>query len=155
MKGSIAVLTVLDRLLAAELSAINQYVVHSEMLSNWGYGVLASQVKSRAIGEMKHAERLIERMLFLESNPSVSATPQVAIGADVEKMLLNDRDAELDAIGDYNMAIAVCRTEKDGGTEETLQEILADEEAHVNYIDAELWKIDAMGLPVYLTTIAD
>ncbi len=152
MKGSKKVIDTLNMLLADELGAINQYMVHSEMFEDWGYSTLHDVAEKRAIGEMKHAEQLIARILFLEGQPIVDKLAPIHIGADVAGMFANDHAAELDAVGKYNAAIKLCVDEKDNGSKEMLDGILKDEEDHIDYIEEQLDQIDQMGLQVYLST---
>jgi len=154
MKGNPKLIKVLNGLLADELTAINQYMVHSEMAENWGYGRLKKLVFSRSITEMKHAERLIERILFLEGTPVVSQLNKIMIGADVPKQLANDLAAELDAIKRYNAAIKLATEVDDNATKELLEGILKDEDGHVDEIEEKQDQIAQMGLPIFLTTQA-
>lgn len=152
MKGNPEVIKVLNALLADELTAINQYIVHSEMCDNWGYGKLHKVIEKRAIDEMKHAEKLIGRILFLEGIPVVSKLNDLHIGADVPKMYDNDHASEADAIKSYNQAIALCGEVKDYATRDILQAILKDEDAHIDEIEAVIDEIEQMTLPIFLST---
>ena len=152
MKGNDKLLEVLNRLLADELTAINQYVVHSEMAENWGYGKLKKLVRSRSITEMKHAEKLIERILFLEGIPIVSRLNDIKIGADVPKQLANDLAAEMSAVQNYNAAIKVACDVGDNATKDILEGILQQEDDHVNEIEEKLDQIQQMGLQNLLVT---
>jgi len=152
MKGAQKVIETLNSLLADELTAINQYMVHAEMCENWGYNKLSEAIQKRAIEEMKHAEKLIGRILFLEGMPIVSELRKMHIGADVPKMFANDHDAESDAIKAYNSAILVCGDAKDYATREILESILNDEDRHIDDIEAVQDQIEQMGLPVFLST---
>ena len=151
MKGDPKVLRKLNDLLADELTAINQYMVHSEMCENWGYGKLHAAIEKRAIQEMKHAEALIARILFLEGKPTVSELKKIHIGADVLAQLKSDWGAEAGAIKSYNAAIKLAAQANDGGTREFLDGILKDEEAHIDWIEAQLDQIKQMGIQIYLT----
>ncbi len=144
------VIALLNDLLADELTAINQYMVHSSMCENWGYDRLHQKIEGRAITEMKHAERLIDRLLFLEGTPVVSNLNPMHIGATVEIQLRNDQKAEIDAIQAYNQGIQVCGEQVDYGTRELLESILADEEDHKDWLDAQLDQVDQMGIQNYL-----
>ncbi len=124
MKGDPRVLEVLNSLLADELTAINQYMVHSEMCDNWGYEKLHKAIEKRAIDEMKHAEKLIGRIIFLEGIPIVSKLNDIHVGSDVPKMFGNDHNAEADAIKNYNSGILVCGESRDFATREILEHIL-------------------------------
>ncbi|NLF11797.1 MAG: bacterioferritin [Anaerolineaceae bacterium] len=150
MKGNDQVLAKLNELLAEELTAINQYMVHSEMGDDWGYERLHKKVEARAIEEMRHAEKLIGRILFFEGRPIVSKLHAIHIGENVEAQLRNDRQAEFDAIAMYNEAIALAREVGDNGTRDLLEEILEDEEEHVDWIEAQLDQIEQIGIQNYL-----
>ncbi len=153
MKGSQKVIDALNDALADELAAINQYMVHAEMAENWGYGKFSHYVEERAIQEMKHAEKLIARVLFLEGNPVVTDVRAVHIGAFLDKALANDHQGELEAIAKYNEIVKLCVTEHDQGTKEMIDHILMDEEAHIDAIEERLDQIAQMGLQNYLTTV--
>ena len=150
MKGNEKVIKRLNELLAGELTAIGQYVVHAEMCANWGYGKLHDVIKKRAITEMKHAEQIIERILFLEGTPDVSGMEKVLIGNDVEKQFNNDRDAEEEANRNYNESIVLCYDEGDNGTLELLRSILTDEEKHLDWLETQLSLIKQIGNKNYL-----
>ncbi len=152
MKGNEKLIGTLNSLLADELTAINQYMVHSEMCDNWGYGKLHKHYEKRAIDEMKHAELLIGRILFLEGLPVVSDLRKIEIGADVSKQLSNDRSAEAGAIKAYNDAIILAGEVKDYATRDFLQKILNDEDAHMDGIEELQDQIDQMTLQVFLST---
>lgn len=151
MKGNQALIDVLNSLLADELTAINQYMVHSEMCANWGYERLHKLIEKRAITEMKHAEKLIGRILFLEGIPIVSRLKEVHIGKDIPKQLENDHAAEEGAIKAYNEAIKLAGEVNDFATREMLEEILKDEDAHIDEIEALQDQINQMTLPVFLS----
>jgi bacterioferritin len=150
MKGQEAVIDTLNDLLADELTAINQYMVHSEMCADWGYGKLHDAVEKRAITEMKHAEHLIERILFLEGSPTVSKLNKISIGRDVEAQLRNDLAAEAAAVNSYNAGVQQAAELGDNGTRDLLQSILNDEEAHLDWLEAQLDQIAQMGIQIYL-----
>lgn len=150
MKGNDAVIAKLNEMLADELTAISQYMVHSEMCANWGYAKLHERVEQRAITEMKHAEKLIARIIFLDGAPIVSKLNPIHIGPDVEKQLKNDLEAEIIAVNGYNEAAAMSSQIKDYGTHEIFETILADEEDHVDWIESQLDLIKQMGLANYL-----
>jgi bacterioferritin len=152
MKGEPKVIKTLNSLLADELTAINQYMVHAEMCENWGYNKLGEAIQKRAIEEMKHAEKLIYRILFLEGIPIVSELRKMHIGADVPKMFAGDHLLESDAIKAYNSAILVCGDAKDYATREILEGILNDEDRHIDDIEAVQDEIAQMGLQVFLST---
>ena len=151
MKGNQKVLKTLNALLADELTAINQYMVHSEMCNNWRYERLHKATEKRAIEEMKHAEQLIARMLFLEGTPIVNKLSEIHIGADVPKQFENDLAAEMGAIRVYNAAIKLAQDVADNATKELLDSILKDEDDHVDEIEEHLDQIKQMGLPQYLS----
>ncbi|HQH95229.1 MAG TPA: bacterioferritin [Rectinema sp.] len=151
MKGDPKVIGVLNSLLAEELTAVNQYMVHSEMCDDWGYEKLHKSIEKRAIDEMKHAEKLIGRILFLEGTPIVSKYNEIHIGADVSEMYKNDHLAEADAIKSYNSAIALCGEARDYATRDILEAILKDEDAHIDNIEAIQDEIKQMGIQVFLS----
>jgi bacterioferritin len=150
MKGDTRITERLNTLLADELAAINQYIVHSEMCDNWGYGKLAKQIKERAIGEMKHAEKLIERILFLEATPNVDAPNRIHIGADIEKQFRNDQQAETEAVKIYNDSIRLCTEIGDSGPRELLEGILQDEEKHLDWLETQIEQIKQLQIQNYL-----
>ncbi len=152
MKGNEKLIGALNSLLADELTAINQYMVHSEMADNWGYLKLHKRFEKRAIDEMKHAEKLIGRILFLEGMPVVSELKKISIGSDIPKMLTNDNAAETDAIRAYNEAIILAGEVKDYATRDILQGILNDEDRHMDEIEELQDQISQMTLPTFLTT---
>ena len=154
MKGNDRLIKVLNGLLADELTAINQYIVHAEMAENWGYGKLKKLVRSRAITEMKHAEKLIERILFLEGTPVVSKLNKINIGSDVPRQLANDLSAEMTAVKNYNSAITAAVDVGDNATKEILDGILNDEDGHVSEIEEKLDQINQMGIQNFLETQA-
>ena len=150
MKGDKKLLAVLNQLLADELTAINQYMVHSEMCNNWGYAKLHGAIEKQAIDEMHHAEWLIERVLFLEGMPIVSKLNPITIGRSVLEMVTNDQKAEGDAIRAYAEAIDLARKVADEGTVELLTKILKMEEGHVDWAETQRAQIDQMGIESYL-----
>ncbi len=150
MKGNGKVLDWLNSLLADELTAISQYIVHGEVCENWGYGKLHDHFQKRSIDEMKHAEKLIARIIFLEGKPVVSELRKMSISAEVPKMFANDRGLELGAVKSYNQAIATCVEVGDNATREILEAILKDEDRHVDQIEERLDQIEQMTLGVFL-----
>jgi bacterioferritin len=150
MKGNAKLITVLNSLLADELTAINQYMVHSEMCENWGYGKLHKAIRSQAMDEMFHAEWLIERIIFFEGAPTVSKLNSIKIGKNVSEMIRNDNGDELDAIHAYNDAIKLAREVEDQGTVDLLSKILKMEEGHVDWAEIQRAQIDQMGMENYL-----
>ena len=153
MKGKPEIIEKLNFLLADELTAVNQYFVHAEECGDWGYEVLHESIEKRSIGEMKHAEKLISRILFLGGTPVVDKLNKIHIADNVTGMLENDKKAEEDAIKDYNDAVKLATELLDNGTKELLESILRDEEEHIDYIEAQLEQIEQMGLEQYLTTV--
>ena len=152
MKGSPKIVAELNLLLAEELTAINQYMVHAEMCENWGYGRLHEIAQKRAIDEMKHAEKHIARIIFLEGAPTVSKLTEIHIGADVPKQLANDVQGEYDAVKHYNAVIALCAKEGDSTTREMLEDIEKEEEGHIDTLEAFLDQIKQMGIAQFLAT---
>ncbi len=152
MKGDPKVLEELNSRLAEELTAISQYMVHSEMCDNWGYEKLHKTIEKRAIDEMKHAEKLIARIIFLEGVPIVSKLNEIHIGPEVPRMYVNDHAAEADAIRNYNSSILVCGEARDFTTREILEHILDEEDAHIDTIEAVQDEISQMGIQVFLST---
>lgn len=150
MKGNKELLTVLNSLLADELTAINQYMVHSEMCENWGYGKLHSAIRKQAMDEMHHAEWLIERIIFFEGAPTVSKLNTLKIGKTVSEMISNDDEDELAAVRSYNDAIKLARETNDQGTVDLLTKILKMEEGHVDWAEIQRAQIEQMGLENYL-----
>ena len=150
MKGNQKLIGVLNELLADELSAISQYMVHSEMCENWGYGKLHEAIEHQAIDEMHHAEWLIQRIIFLEGAPVVSKLNPMKIGATVPDMIGNDEQDELGAVKAYNDGIRLAREAGDQGTVELLTKILVMEEGHVDWAEEQRDQIGQMGLQNYL-----
>jgi bacterioferritin len=151
MKGNEKIIEHLNARLAEELTAVNQYMVHAEMCESWKYERLYKVIRERAIIEMKHAEKLIERILFLEGHPVVSNLNKIVIGADVPAMHQNDHGAEETAIRGYNETIRLADEVKDGGTRELLDSILKEEEGHIDWIEAQFDQIKQMGKENYLS----
>lgn len=152
MKGNEELINSLDTLLAEELTAINQYIVHSEMCANWGYDRLHDSIEKRAIDEMKHAEKLIARILFLEGTPTVSKLNAIKIGEDVPKQFQADLSAEVEAVRNYNEAIHLADKVGDAVTRTMLEDIVHDEDAHIDWLEEQLDQISQMGAAVYLST---
>lgn len=150
MKGNEKIINTLNNLLADELTSINQYMVHSEVCNNWGYNRLHEKVEKRAILEMKHAEKIIARILFLEGRPIVSKLNKIHIGADVKSQLTNDLSAELDAEIKYNNAIKEAVEVGDNVTRELFESILKDEEEHIDWLEAQRDQIEHYGIENYL-----
>jgi bacterioferritin len=152
MKGNEKLLGTLNSLLSDELTAISQYMVHSEMCANWGYEKLHKYFEKRAIDEMKHAEKLIGRILFLEGTPIVNKLGRMSIGADASKQLASDHALESGAIQAYNQAIKLAGEVDDFATREILENILQDEDTHIDRIEELQDQIGHMTLPLFLTT---
>jgi len=155
MKGNEKIIERLNALLADELTAVNQYIVQSEMCANWGYKRLHEAIEKRAIEEMKHAEKLIARILFLEGLPIVSSLNKINIGAQVQDHHANDWAAEEGAIKAYNDGIRLAVEIGDNGTRELFESILTDEEDHIDWIEAQLDQIKQMGIQNYLVEQID
>jgi bacterioferritin len=151
MRGNEKVINELNRALSAELTAIVQYMVQAEMCDNWGYRKLGGATKKRAIEEMRHAEGLIERILFLDGIPAVEVAIEPKIGASVEAQLELDLRDEVDAVKQYNAAVAMCRQEADNGTRELFEKMIRDEEMHTDYLEAQLRVISEVGIQNYLS----
>ena len=151
MKGQKKILDTLNALLADELTAINQYMVHSEMCANWGYDRLHQLVEKRAIDEMKHAERLIGRILFLDGRPTVSKLNDIHIGAEVAEQLKNDLADEVSAVKAYNNGIQIAVDASDNGSRELLEAILKDEEEHLDKLEAQVGQVEQIGMQNFLS----
>jgi bacterioferritin len=150
MKGNKKLIEALNERLAEELAAINQYFLHAEMCEDWGYSVLHMAIKERSIQEMRHAERLIERILFLNGQPNLSKIGPLSIGKKVDEMHAKDWDAEDDAIKKYNETIKLAAEVGDNGTKTMLEEILRDEELHIDWLEEQQDQIEQMGIQIYL-----
>jgi len=150
MKGSPKVVAELNKALREELTAINQYFLHAEMCENWGYDRLSEYIKKQSIGEMKHAEALIERILFLDGTPSMQPL-DLTVGKNVQEMIQSDLDLELSAVKAYNAAIQIAVAEKDNGSRDLLVVLLKDEEDHVDWLEAQIHQIRELGYERYLT----
>ncbi|MGI6160456.1 MAG: bacterioferritin [Christensenellales bacterium] len=155
MKGNQKLIDALNALLADELTAINQYIVHAEMCEDWGYGKLHDGFEKRSIDEMKHAEKLIGRILFLGGTPIVSNLHDIHIGSEVPQQIENDRISETGAIKAYNDAIALASEVGDHATRDMLVQILNDEDRHMDELEELLDQIEQMTLPLFLTTQVD
>jgi bacterioferritin len=151
MKGNAEVIKTLNELLADELTAVSQYMVHSEMCDNWGYARLHKAVEGRAVDEMKHAEKLIGRILFLEGMSTVNKINPMHIGNTVEDQLTHDHEAEAGAVANYNAAIQKVSDLGDHGTRDLLTTILKEEEAHIDWLEAQKDQIAQMGIQFYLS----
>jgi bacterioferritin len=151
MKGEAKVIGTLNQLLADELTAISQYMVHSEMCDNWGFGKLHKAIEKQAIDEMHHAEWLIGRIIFLEGTPVVSKLNPLKIGKTVPEMVANDKEAELGAVHAYNAGVRVAVEIGDEASADLMRKILKDEESHEDWNEAQQDQIDQMGLENYLS----
>jgi bacterioferritin len=151
MKGNAEVIESLNEALSEELAAISQYFLHSEICENWGYGKLATFIKKNSIDEMKHAEVLIERILFLEGAPNMTKPQKLTVGKIIPEMIENDLKLELGAVAMYNRLIEIANKKNDFGTAELLKKILKDEESHVDGLEEQKDRIRDMGLQVYLS----
>lgn len=151
MEGNKQVIENLNLRLAEELTAINQYIVHAEMCANWGYTKLHEAIEKRAIHEMKHAERIIERILYLEGKPNVSKLNPINIGKDVEAQFQSDYESEKSAVRAYNDSIRDCVEAGDNGTRELFKSNLLDEESDVDWLEAQMDQIKQMGIQNYLS----
>jgi bacterioferritin len=155
MKGNTKLLTVLNSLLADELTVINQYMVQSEMCANWGYGKLHMAIRKQAMDEMLHAEWLIERIIFFEGSPTVSKLNPMKIGKTVSEIISNDDKTELKVVSEYNDAIKLAREVDDQGTVDLLTKILKMEEGHVDWAEIQRSQIEQMGMENYLVNQAE
>ena len=151
MKGNDKVIAALNKALHEELTALSEYFVHAEMCENWKYGKIADHIKKFSIMEMKHAERLIERILFLEGAPNLASPTHLKIGKTVKEQIENDLAAELGAIKSYNEAAELARSLADYGTAELFISNLKEEEGHADWLEAQLNLIQEVGYPSYLS----
>jgi len=151
MKGDAKILEALNRALTIELTAINQYFVQAKMLKNWGYLALAKKMWDESMGEMKHADKLIERILFLEGTPNIARYDVIRVGTTVPDQLENDLKLETNGVKTYNEIIDLCGKVKDAGTRELLEHILVSSEDHVDWLETQLGLIKSLGLQNYLT----
>ncbi len=151
MKGDSKIIALLNEVLKAELTAINQYFLHAEMMENWGYMRLAGITRKESIEEMTHAEKLMERILLLDGMPNMSDYFRINIGQDIPQQFKNDLQLEYDAANRLNNGLKLCREVGDGGSHELLKQILVDEEHHIDWLEAQLTMIDQMGVQNYLS----
>ncbi|MEP7354990.1 MAG: bacterioferritin [Acidobacteriota bacterium] len=155
MKGNPKVIAALNEALHEELTAINQYFLHAEMCENWHYQKLANFIKKQSIDEMKHAEKIIERILFLDGIPNLSEALAIKIGSTVKDQLANDLKLELAAVEMYNKSVALSRAEGDNASSELFEFLLKDEEMHVDWLEAQMHQIKELGYERYLTAQTD
>ncbi|HTV06707.1 MAG TPA: bacterioferritin [Acidobacteriaceae bacterium] len=151
MKGSSKVIEVLNEALHEELAAINQYFLHAEMCENWHYGRLGDLIRKQSIGEMKHAEELIERILFLDGMPNLTKHIDLTIGKNVREQIESDLKLEINAVAMYNRAVETARQESDNASRELFERLLKDEEEHVDFLEAQVHQINELGYERYLS----
>jgi bacterioferritin len=151
MKGDPKVIAILNQVLKAELTAINQYFLHAEMCENWGYERLAKHTRKESIEEMTHAEKLMERILYLDGTPNMTDYFKINIGPNVKAQLQNDLNVEYDAVKRLNNGVETCVELGDNGSRELLESILTDEEEHIDWLEAQLHAISEMGIEAYLS----
>ena len=150
MRGNDKVIERLNEALREELTAINQYFVHAEMCHNWGYHKLGNYIKKQSIGEMRHAETLLERILFLDATPTMLPLG-LKIGQDVRAQLQNDLDLEVKAVGMYNESVRIAREAGDNASRELFELLLKDEEQHVDFLESQLHQVKEIGYERYLS----
>jgi bacterioferritin len=150
MKGNEQVIAVLNQVLRKELTGINQYFIHAKMCENWGYGKLKKALWDESIGEMKHADRIIERLLFLEATPNMSIYDKIMVGSGIKQQLENDLGLEIAALAVLHPGIKTCLEASDDASRELLEHILVDEEKHVDWIETQLHQIEEVGYQNYL-----
>jgi bacterioferritin len=150
VKGDAKVIAVLNQVLKAELTAINQYFLHAEMCENWGYQKLAKHTRKESIEEMQHAEKLMERILLLDGTPNITDYFKINIGQNVKAQLQNDLQVELEAVKRLNAGVETCVNAGDNGSRELLEGILTDEEEHIDWLEGQLHAIGEMGIENYL-----
>ena len=150
MKGNDEVIQVLQDVLCAELTAVNQYFIHARMNENWGYKKLAAYVRKESIEEMRHAQELIDRILYFDGAPNMQKYMKIGVGKSVPEQFQNDLEVEYQAVARLNKGIEVARTQSDNGTRSLLEAMLKDEENHVDWLEAQLGMIKEMGVENYL-----
>jgi bacterioferritin len=151
MKGNTEIIEILGEVLSAELTAVNQYFIHAKMNQNFGYTKLASYMRQESIGEMKHADVVIERILFLDGVPDLQKYMKIKVGKNIEEMLNNDLEVEYSAVERLNRGIEITIKHKDNGTRELLEKILISEEEHIDWIEAQISIIKDIGVSNYLS----
>ena len=150
MKGNAKVIEALNKALTIELTAINQYFIQAKMCKNWGFAKLAAKHYEESIGEMKHADKLIERILFLEGTPNISRYDVIRVGTDVKQQLANDLKLERGGVAFYNESVTAALAAGDAGSRELMEHILVDSEEHVDWLETQLALIGSVGLQNYL-----
>jgi bacterioferritin len=151
MKGNPKVIAALNEALREELMAINQYFLHAEMCENWHYSKLSAHIRKESIDEMRHAEALIERILFLDGVPNLTEPMRLTVGANVKAQIESDLKLEVDAVAMYNRFVALARDEGDNASRELFERLLKDEEAHVDWLEAQVHQIKELGYERYLS----
>lgn len=151
MKGKPKVIAALNEALKEELTAINQYFIHAEMCENWHFGRLGDFIKKQSIDEMKHAEALIERILFLDAEPNLTEPMTLSVGKNVREQLESDLKLEIGAVALYNEAIKIAREAGDNASRELFERLLKDEEEHVDWLEAQVYQIGELGYERYLS----
>ena len=150
MRGDAEIIEALNEVLTAELTAINQYFIHAKMCENWGFERLAKHTRGEAIEEMKHADQVIERILYFDGTPNMQKYMKINVGHDVPEQFHHDLDLEHQAVPRLNKGIEIARAQGDNGTRALLEEILRDEEEHVDWLEAQLHLIETIGIQAYL-----
>lgn len=150
MKGNPKIIEALNDILMGELTAINQYFLHAKMCQNWGYERIAKKVMHESVDEMKHADKLIERVLFLDGVPNLQKLGKLSIGETVQEQFKNDLQIEMEAMAKLRVAIRLCLDDGDTGSRDLLEKILIDEEGHVDWLEAQLHQIKEVGYQNYL-----
>jgi bacterioferritin len=151
MQGNPKVIAALNEALKEELTAINQYFLHAEMCENWHYSKLAEHIRIESIDEMRHAEAIIERILFLDGLPNMTETMQISVGSNVKTQIESDLKLEINAVAMYNRFVELARTEGDNASRELFERLLKDEETHVDWLEAQSYQIKELGYERYLS----
>jgi bacterioferritin len=151
MQGNPKVIAALNEALKEELTAINQYFLHAEMCENWHYQRLAEHIRKESIDEMRHAEALIERILFLDGIPNMTELMQLSVGSNIRSQLESDLKLEVNAVAMYNRFVQLAREEGDNASRELFERLLKDEEGHVDWLEAQVYQIQEMGYERYLS----
>lgn len=150
MQGDAEIIELLNEVLTAELTAVNQYFIHAKMQQNWGYSRIASHTRDESIDEMKHAERVVERILYLDGVPNMQRLGSIRVGEDVPEQIRLDLDVEYAAVERLNRCVAAAVAKGDNGSRELFEAILVDEEEHVDWLETQLAAIEAVGEANYL-----